>query len=222
MQQFKHQHSLVPVYRWLGGFVLCMGTLGLMSGMALAQSQTPTAIAKSVYEHLPNLPLENQYIRSETNKQAVESTLVSRLIAYHVSVKGRSPLYRLDWKITLADFLGANDYIVEETYPGKAFLKSNPMQKDQAALQKLTRTERNALIQSLVDGFVGGRTASTSAAPDAKPGPAKPASASTQPKSEPRVEFPALAAPGGADALKQPPTSQPSGSSSGEAQFLRP
>ncbi|MGB8697959.1 MAG: hypothetical protein WCD18_00960, partial [Thermosynechococcaceae cyanobacterium] len=114
----------------LGHFAVGLMVLGLTAAPSLSQSVSPGQIAQFVYGRLPDLPLENQYIRSETNKQATDSTLVSRLVQYHTAVKGRSPLYRLDWKITLADYLGMNDYFQENTYPGHAFLKTSAMERD--------------------------------------------------------------------------------------------
>lgn len=112
-------------------------------------------IADQVYQQLPGFPAENQYVRKESGQVATDSTLVKRLIQYHTSVKGRSPLTRFDWKITLADYLGLNDYLVEETYPGKIFLKTNPLASDRTTIQGLTRTQREDLIQALVTSFTG-------------------------------------------------------------------
>ncbi|MEP6519989.1 hypothetical protein [Microcoleus vaginatus] len=109
---------------------------------------------KLVYEKLPDFPIENNYISKETGKVAPTNTLVGRLIRYHVFVKGRPPNYRFDWKLSLADYLGATpDYLVESVYPGKDVLRSNPMEQDRAAIQKLNRAQRDALVQALVDVF---------------------------------------------------------------------
>jgi len=117
---------------------------------------------KFVYEKLPDLPIENNYISQETGKVDPNNTLVGRLIRYHVFVKGRPPNYRLDWKLSLADYLGATpDYLVEDVYPGKDVLRKNPMEGDRAAIQSLNRTQRDALVQALVDVFTqssGSRT----------------------------------------------------------------
>ena len=92
----------------------------LTSGASVrAQSFSPSSIAAQVYERVPGLPREDRYISRETNKTDKDSTLVSRLIRYHDTVKGRSTNYRMDWKITLADYLGINDYFVEGRYPRK-------------------------------------------------------------------------------------------------------
>ncbi|MEG4088061.1 hypothetical protein QUA38_01405 [Microcoleus sp. Pol12B4] len=109
---------------------------------------------KLVYEKLPDFPIENNYISKETGKVDPSNTLVGRLIRYHVFVKGRPPNYRFDWKLSLADYLGATpDYLVESVYPGKDVLRSNPMEQDRAAIQRLNRAQRDALVQALVDVF---------------------------------------------------------------------
>ncbi|WP_293142967.1 MULTISPECIES: hypothetical protein [unclassified Microcoleus] len=109
---------------------------------------------KLVYEKVPDLPIENNYISKETGKVDPNNTLVGRLIRYHVFVKGRPPNYRFDWKLSLADYLGATpDYLVEGVYPGKDVLRENPMERDRAAIQSLNRKQRDALVQALVDVF---------------------------------------------------------------------
>ncbi|MEP6490799.1 hypothetical protein NDI43_25240 [Microcoleus vaginatus GB2-A3] len=134
----------------------------------VAQQSAPSQVRvqdawKLVYEKLPDLPIENNYISQETGKVDPTNTLVGRLIRYHVFVKGRPPNYRFDWKLSLADYLGATpDYLVESVYPGKDVLRSNPMEQDRAAIQRLNRAQRDALVQALVDVFTensgGGRT----------------------------------------------------------------
>ena len=106
-----------------------------------------------VYQQLPNLPLENKYISKETGKVAQDSNLVTRLLQYHLYVKGRAPNYRLDWKLTLADYLGANELISETVYPGHDTLLANPLESDRQAIAKLSRQQRNDLIQTLVSLF---------------------------------------------------------------------
>ena len=127
----------------------------------VAQQSTPTQVRaqdvwKFVYEKLPDLPIENNYISKETGKVDPNNTLVGRLIRYHVFVKGRPPNYRFDWKLSLADYLGATpDYLVESVYPGNDVLRSNPMERDRTVIQSLNRTQRDALVQALVDVFSG-------------------------------------------------------------------
>jgi hypothetical protein len=212
----QNYHRSLP-HLLLGGTIFYAGLLWLLPTPTLAQFSSPKEVAQFVYGRLSNLPLENQYVRLENNKQAADSTLVSRFVQYHTSIKGRSPLYRLDWKMTLADYLGVNDYLQPETYPGHAFLKGSAMEKDAAIIQKLNRNQRNALIQAIVDGFTGNATASTTTSePETDPSP--------QPKAanEPyRPTLQPLASPEGSSVLKKP--RQPSSPKpTGEAQFLRP
>lgn len=113
----------------------------------------PQELWQRVYEQLPSLPRENNYISKETGKVAPDSTLVTRLLQYHVYVKGRAPNYRLDWKLTMADYLGANELIGETAYPGNDTLTTNPLESDRKAIAKLSRQQRNDLIQTLVSLF---------------------------------------------------------------------
>ena len=125
----------------------------------IAQQSAPQQLRaqdawKLVYEKVPDLPIENNYISKETGKVDPNNTLVGRLIRYHVFVKGRPPNYRFDWKLSLADYLGVTpDYLVEGVYPGKDVLRENPMERDRAAIQSLNRKQRDALVQALVDVF---------------------------------------------------------------------
>ncbi|NJR65374.1 MAG: hypothetical protein HC772_08760 [Leptolyngbyaceae cyanobacterium CRU_2_3] len=108
---------------------------------------------KQVYQLVPDLPLENQYVNKETRAVSQNNTLISRFIRYHIYTKGRTPVYRLDWKFTLADYLGANERISASVYPGADVLRTNPIEGDIAAIQRLTRRQRDALVQALVTVF---------------------------------------------------------------------
>jgi hypothetical protein len=108
---------------------------------------------RQVYDRLPNFPLENQYVSLETGQVNPENTLAARLIRYHFYTKGRPPQYRLDWKLTLADYLGANELMFEGVYPGYDNLQSSPMQGDRQAIRNLSRADRDALVQVLVEIF---------------------------------------------------------------------
>lgn len=120
---------------------------------ATAQQFRPQDAWRQVYQMLPDLPLENQYISKETGKAATENTLVSRLVRYHIYVKGRPPMYRLDWKLTVADYLGANEIMSEGAYPGYDSLRQNPMESDRALISRLTRAQRDALVNAIVSVF---------------------------------------------------------------------
>ncbi|WP_373270815.1 hypothetical protein [Nostoc sp. T09] len=120
---------------------------------AIAQRISPSDVWQQVYQKLPDFPKENKYISKETGKVAENNTLVGRLIQYHIYVKERAPSYRLDWKLTLADYLNANETIYDITYPGNGTLRENPIEGDRAAISKLTRSQRNALVQVLTNIF---------------------------------------------------------------------
>lgn len=105
--------------------------------------------APLIYEQVPFLPLENQYL-SRSGDPFIESTLLSRMMRYHTSVRRRIPYFRLDWKLTLADYLGVNDRIYAETYPNANILQQNPMAGDMEVVQQLSRSQRDALVEAIV------------------------------------------------------------------------
>jgi hypothetical protein len=125
----------------------------LVAQPAYAQRVNPSEAWQQVYKQLPDLPKENRYISQETGKVAENNTLVSRMMRYHIYVKGRAPNYRLDWKLTLADYLDANEVMYETLYPGHDTLRQNPFAGDRAAIRRLNRQQRNALVQALVNVF---------------------------------------------------------------------
>jgi hypothetical protein len=209
LQNYPYKKLLAPL---LAGLIACT-IQGFIPAASLAQLDSPGDLSQAVYKKLPNLPLENQYIRTQTNKPAPESTLISRLVQYH-SIKGRSPAYRLDWKITLADYLGINDFLRPEIYPGKAFLKTSPMERDQKAIQSLTRAQRNALVQALVDGATGQDSSASVAEP---PTPAQPKAVQEAPYKPTLTPLPAK---GSTDLLR--PAKKAAPKPAGDAQYLLP
>lgn len=144
---------------------------------------------QQVYQLLPNLPRENQYVSRETGKIAESNTLISRLIRYHIYVKVRPVNYRLDWKLTLADYLGANELMSSSTYPSVDTLRTNPFQNDVAVIRSLNRIQRDALVQTLVNVFTTRNAPASNAAPTPQlpTAPAAPA-ASTEPPIAPQRE----------------------------------
>lgn len=120
---------------------------------AVAQRFDINRVWQQVYEQLPDLPLENQYINQETGEVDTDNTLVGRFIRYHIYVKGRPPIYRLDWKLSLADYLGVNERMIDSAYPSADTLEINPMQGDLSAIKSLNRSQRNALVNTLTDIF---------------------------------------------------------------------
>ncbi len=138
------------------GFVaLCLGTFLAIAIPSLfpvnAQNLRPEMVAAQVYKSLTEFPLENQHFSQETGKPATDHSLVSRIIRYHQYIKNRPLEYRLDWKLTLADYLGVNETITPSNYPGNATLKNNPLESDRAAISNLDRTQRNQLVDTLVN-----------------------------------------------------------------------
>lgn len=160
--------------------------------VAIAQQFRPQDAWRQVYQMLPDLPMENQYISKETGKPATENTLVSRAIRYHIYVKGRPAMYRLDWKLTIADYLDANDIMSEGAYPGSDTLQKNPLEGDRAAISGMSRSQRDALVNTLVKVFNPNATAES------------------QPAPTPRTTQPPLPTPnpGGLTPLPQPGDSQ--------------
>jgi len=157
----------------------------------------PQDIWQQVYQRLPDLPQENQYVSRETGKVAADNTLVSRLIRYHLYVKGRPPQYRLDWKLTLADYLGVNNLMEDSLYPGYDTLKSNPLEGDRVAISRLNRAQRDALIQALVDQFNGNSPTQPAASGTPSRSPAQSGSSGN---TRPRSSSPVLRSPQPGDA----------------------
>ncbi len=159
---------------------------------AIAQFADLPGVAAMLYQQLPDLPLANTYTSRETGNVDATSTLLSRLIRYHMTIKGRSPGFRLDWKLTLADYLGVNEPISASNYPGALTLTSNPMDEDVAAIQQLNRVQREQLVATLVGLFnPATNTPSATPTPSRSPSPAtptnRPGMGSTTPlPSEPR------------------------------------
>ncbi|MBE9182372.1 hypothetical protein IQ268_27880 [Oculatella sp. LEGE 06141] len=158
---------------------LSVVSLGAQS--AQAQPVRPPELGQQVYDLMPDLPLENSYVNQVSGEVDVNNTLASRLIRYHLYVKGRPPVYRLDWKLTLADYLGVNDRILAAIYPGWDTLQTNPLDGDIAAIDSLTRSQREQLVQALVSVFsptdaapANSSTPDPRSAPEAPPVPAYP------------------------------------------------
>ncbi|WP_299414584.1 hypothetical protein [Acaryochloris sp. IP29b_bin.148] len=217
----------VPLIQQCQRALLCTVVAGscLLAQPAAAQRVDPIMAADAVYSQLPELPKENQHIRKKGNKPVPNSTLISRLIQYHTLVKGRSPQYRFDWKITLADYLGLYENLREEEYPGQSYLKTNPMERDRKLIRQLTRQQRLALTQMLSNIYVS-QAPPPQAAPSpeqAQPKPKEPAAAEPEPITRPKLV--PLPGSGSADLLKVPAsqsTPQPAPSPSTTPQSTTP
>lgn len=170
---------------WLGGAI----ALGIALATPPISAQVPassTALLKGawqrVYDQLPTLPKANQYIDLKTKTVNPSNTLASRMIKYHIFVKGRAPNSRLDWKLTVADYLGINEIMYEGRYPGIDELKINPYESDLALIRALNRSQRNALEQAMVNAFTPQNTAQPTAAQP--PASTVPSTAAPQPTSD--------------------------------------
>ncbi|WP_448533964.1 hypothetical protein [Parathermosynechococcus lividus] len=176
----------------------------------------PRQVAEALYPELPDFPKENNYIRQDNRRPAPESTLLERFIVYHTTVKGRSPLSRFDWLISLADYLGVNDFLRPETYPGRTYLTTNPMEQDVAAIRQLNRQQRQALVNTLTAFYArqAGLPTTTPQLPQTEVLP------QPVPRNSSGSVLPPIPQPGGATLLTpaEPPRPQPTG----DARFLLP
>jgi hypothetical protein len=138
---------------WTRGlFVIAFSlAIGLtLASPSVARVVRTAEVAKQVYQALPNIPLENQYFNQKLNKVDPNNTLVNRMLRYHAYTKGRPMEVRLDWKLTIADYLGANDVMDPDTYPSRDVLSQNPLEADRAAVNTLSRSMRDQLIDRLL------------------------------------------------------------------------
>jgi hypothetical protein len=122
----------------------------ISASTATAQVVRTSEIAQKIHTELPEIPIENQYFSRKLNKIDPNNTLINRVLRYHSYVKGRPVQVRLDWKLTIADYLDANDIMDLATYPSQDVLTVNPMEGDRAAMNKLSRETRNRLIDRLI------------------------------------------------------------------------
>ncbi|BAC09810.1 hypothetical protein [Thermosynechococcus vestitus] len=175
----------------------------------------PRWVAETLYPKLPGFPKENHYIRQDNRQPAPESTLLERFIIYHTTVKGRSPLYRFDWKLSLADYLGLNEFLTPETYPGRSYLTVNPMEGDRAAIRQLNRQQRDALVSTLATFY-----AQQAGLLPTPPQPPQPQTTLLEPTPSPPTVFPPIPQPGSAGLLVPPAPPRPM--PTGESRFLLP
>ncbi len=157
------------VQKFILVFILALGLILGRSWQEAAQSQnlpnpnlprpiiTQTVriqmVSRLIYTQMPDFPTENQYLNRQTGMVDTEDNLVGRLIRYHVVTKNRAPMLRFDWRMTLADYLDANEPMIEDRYPGTNTLQPEPMRSDRAAISRLTPVQRTTLINLLVAAF---------------------------------------------------------------------
>lgn len=159
----------------------------------------PEEIGQRVYEQLPNLERANGYRGTRSGELRPTDTLVARLIRFHQQLRNRRLASRLDWKITMADLLGVNGVLRPEDYPGFETLTPNPLQSDLQAIAKLTRADRDRLIDAIL--AVVPRPQTAVASPEEAPEtpavrPAPPVAAPANPP------LPSLPGRGAADLLR--------------------
>ncbi len=130
--------------------VLALAFTLISASSATAQVVRTAEIGQKIHGEFPEIPIENQYFSRKLNKIDPTNTLIGRMLRYHAYVKGRPVQMRLDWKLTLADYLDANDIMDSATYPSQDVLTVNPMEGDRAAVNKLSRETRNRLIDRLI------------------------------------------------------------------------
>ena len=53
----------------------------------MSQIQRPETVAQQIYQAMPDLPKENNYIRRETGVIDPNNTLISRFLRYHQDTK---------------------------------------------------------------------------------------------------------------------------------------
>ncbi|MGF1482066.1 MAG: hypothetical protein ACFB4I_21735 [Cyanophyceae cyanobacterium] len=158
----------------------------------VAQTLRPETVAAEVYERLPNLPLANDYLNQE-GEVASDNTLLSRFIRYHQYEKDRPTVFRLDWKLTLADYLGANEPIVDASrYPGYSTLQNSPRDQDIAAIKNLNLRQRNELVEILINIYDPNGRFSLAQPEEQTP---------SEPAPSPRRATPSLPKPGEAELL---------------------
>ena len=135
----------------------------------------PVAIATQIYQRYPELPRENQYISRSSNTIANDDTLLSRFVRYHLYVKDRPANFRFDWKLSMADYLDAFETVSPNNYPSADRLTENPTHGDKAAISSLSREQRNQVVQTLYDIFIGNASTAVDAAPTPSAAPEIPA-----------------------------------------------
>lgn len=168
----------------------------LFSPVAGAERVRIEEIWQRIYQEMPDIPLENAYINKDSGDVSPQNTLLGRLIRYHIYTKGRSTVYRLDWKLTLADYLGVNERMDAATYPSGDSLRDHPMTADAIAVRGLTRRQRDALVEALVRSF------NPNVQPEPEPAVVMPSPVATPSPPASRTRFPPQPQPGDAQLLQ--------------------
>ncbi len=106
---------------------------------------TPLEASTALYQAVPDFPKGTRPEESQADQ-----SLIRRLITYHLYIKNRSPYSRFDWKLTLADYLGYNEIVAMESYPGRDALGITIFINDQRLINKLSPGQRETLILNLL------------------------------------------------------------------------
>ena len=152
---------------WRSPFLLSSFSVNIPSAQAQPaplRRIDPYRLATLVYEQVPTLPLENQYISSQTGQVVTDNTLVSRIIRYHLYIKDRRTNFRFDWKLTMADYFGAFDRISANDYADYG-LRENPAVADIEVVKSLSQEERDRLTNTLYEVFTAPANSAHSSAP---------------------------------------------------------
>ena len=184
-QKLKIKQIILLLF-WLGIGIFFWWLSWQSPGMS--QIQRPETVAQQIYQAMPDLPKENNYTRRDTGAIDPNNTLISRFLRYHQDTKKRFTLIRFDWQLTLGDYLGVNEKISEENYPGQATLTVNPMAADIKAINSLNRRQRQQLVTLLVEIYNPAILPQETPTPNPSPSPSPPR--------------PSLSKPGDADLLK--------------------
>ncbi|MBC8121864.1 MAG: hypothetical protein H7Y22_08530 [Gemmatimonadaceae bacterium] len=131
--------------RHLGGWLVLALMVGGAWPVAVLSIPKSEQVAQQVYSRWPDFPREGS--------DRPDSSLVRRLALYHTKVCGRPTTSRLDWKLTLADYLGVNLAMSPETYP-EANGRPDLLNADRRAIDRFTRAERNRLVETLVQVYL--------------------------------------------------------------------
>ncbi len=179
-------------------FSLAMALMALGLGWhgipASAQLRLVPEATEQVYAKMPQLPRGSDYTPTSDAVGQGESTLVQRMMQYHMQLAGRPATSRMDWRLTLADYLDINEPMLAQRYPGATSLDPSPYNDDKAAIQSLSRRERYDLVDALVASLGGDPTPGILYIPDlSEPGSVAP---------PPAVQDIRLPQPGGADLLR--------------------
>ncbi len=97
--------------------------------------------AEQIAELVPNLPAQEE-----------REKWLQRILLYHVRTKGRLANSRFDWRLTFADFLGANNPMYADQYP-PGDTEENPLNSDRELFQAMSRQERNEFLAAILEVY---------------------------------------------------------------------